>query len=532
MPKKAGATRSGRNYIGPQTTARGSGRAVGRGGRGRATARGGRTATRELARQNSSSTSSDSEDSVVVTASEARLSLSSPGRRTLHPHRTNRAGLSEATQKQVVEDIESSWGIEAIGTRVGGVPEFIRITVAESQSTDIYGEDKSKFRIQVENKIRHWVANPEVYRAVVSSYNILPREYRKIQQQVISDSEDDELPNPQENVVYKQAEKTVPTTTTRVVSTTKAKAVPTRKPTSKPAPIQISSPNLAVRAPTASTRTMTDPVPDGTSELSSCQFVLCITNLTATTLFLCTFPVEISVSTLTDGWNNFGPFRIYKLDSIEGYDSNMLYKGISIQFRHCDPQDVFGGGDEGDTEHETDMIEAWVHTHSSVLVKTPCDDYSERKLRTSLENLMRAPEIIAHRSAGNRFKKACEENPQLFWQYYHLRFPAKWELSATVLNDPKDSSKKLQVELFPWDVDLAFLNEKEKIQEIFDSATGLKKPAILRFKMMKYRVAWRVALLNESFDDIAILKKAPKKKSQLLEALEKNLNRMNISGKK
>jgi hypothetical protein len=87
--------------------------------------------------------------------------------RSLHPARTNRAGLPLHKQKQLLQAIE---GYGGIGDDFGKPFKLNRIC---KRRTDLYGEPGSELRRQIQNKVHYWRCLPKVeYLELLRSFGI------------------------------------------------------------------------------------------------------------------------------------------------------------------------------------------------------------------------------------------------------------------------------------------------------------------------------------------------------------------------
>lgn len=87
--------------------------------------------------------------------------------RSLHPCRTNKAGLSLHTQKQLLQDIEDAGGIGD-----GKTIPFHFSQLCDKRK-DVYGEPASKQRKKIRNKVDAWRAkSQEEYFGILASFGI------------------------------------------------------------------------------------------------------------------------------------------------------------------------------------------------------------------------------------------------------------------------------------------------------------------------------------------------------------------------
>ena len=112
------------------------------------------------------------------TASTPSTPRSRPGPRTKNPLRSNKRGIQEPTQAEILETIEEQHGIKGLLASELGVAGFC----AEQGNlgyTDIYGQDKTTARNSVYNKIRNWCRlSDEAYQNLLLHFKIIPHEFR------------------------------------------------------------------------------------------------------------------------------------------------------------------------------------------------------------------------------------------------------------------------------------------------------------------------------------------------------------------
>lgn len=89
--------------------------------------------------------------------------------RSTRPSRTNNAGLSNPVQKQLLQDIEASGGLQALKSKRRGIAKLC------DTKAEIYGLPKSRTRKQVQNKIYKWYSLSEAdYYRVLAEFQVQP----------------------------------------------------------------------------------------------------------------------------------------------------------------------------------------------------------------------------------------------------------------------------------------------------------------------------------------------------------------------
>jgi len=180
-----------------------------------------------------------------ASAADSLGSLGSGSRRSRNPKRSNKAGIDEAVQKQILESLEGELGkgLLTVANKKRGIGDFLEVLAKDHE--DIFGNSwKDNARKAADNKIRYWANLPPLeYEQVLEHFKIPPYKFRSAQKE------------PPSLVTFKQSYREHNTSVLSSSEDESTKTSTTKSSTTKTSKSQRSKPFVPTTANTSSATT-------------------------------------------------------------------------------------------------------------------------------------------------------------------------------------------------------------------------------------------------------------------------------------
>jgi hypothetical protein len=358
-------------------------------------------------------------------------------------------GLPKAIQTQLLEDIESSGGIEQFVLNAKNLAKFC------SQNTSVYGERADPIRRQIRNKVYKWKAlyKKGKYADVLKSLNVKSYQYRQAQNSVANKKQgqnklaDDSSDDGDSSLSSSGSESdagTLPRSIARAAGSAKKtprKAQPSKQQESGPKQTTPVAPKQTTPVAPKQTTPVASFKP--TSLLSLQEFQGTMDDNVSPSRRDLAIPSDaehIRVNPVYPERN--GPFMIFPVNDIEGVEANKVFPGFAILFE----ADVRHGFDSRNDQVE--YFSARTFPPNKVLIRVPSWPYclysnaDRAQLQASLNpNYMNALDSMRNNFFDNR--------EQRMWRHYLLEFEPFHQLSARVIFRDASDDHNLPAKIIP-----------------------------------------------------------------------------------